>query len=77
MLVQTDKIAKLIESRMTSLKKNASNDTMPTHDDSQSISQPNSTRFVDRKSNTAVPGKRNQLNAILSADKESVWSKLA
>ena len=79
MLVQTDKIAKLIESRQTSLKKNASNETMPTHDgDTQSItqSQQHSSNFVDRKSNTAVPGKRNHLNAILSADKESVWSKV-
>jgi hypothetical protein len=46
-------------------------------EDSKSLINQISTRNYDRiAASTAVPGKRNKLNAILSSDKESVRSMI-
>ena len=70
MLVQTDKLARMIESKQDKLRglqrltERESIGSIPTQADCLS----------ERKPNTALPGKR--LNAILSADSESVWSRV-
>lgn len=70
MLVQTDKLARMIESKQDKLRglqrltERESIGSIPTQADCLS----------ERKPNTALPDKR--FNAILSADNESVWSRV-